>query len=267
MENYTYLQVKSWDTDVTVTDTEYIYRMKRPQGFAFSKDFQDYYTMALIIAGRAQYRFGKESITVQAGDILFVGKNTAYTARVVSKEPWEHIVIAFRADSSGNFADLPVERVNRIQHNSRYRELFSQVFDVWSQCAFGYKIQTKALITQILFTLFSENVSRHFGASDALRSLKEAVDYMEQNYTQKITVEELARLGGYSASHFARQFTRVYGVSPIQYLNSVRILHAKNLLRTEQYTMTEVAQKCGFSNVYYFSRCFKQLTGTPPTKW
>ena len=72
MENNAYLQAKSWDTDVTVTDTEYIYRMKRSQGFAFSKDFQDYYTMALIIAGRAQYRFGKESITVQAGDIILM---------------------------------------------------------------------------------------------------------------------------------------------------------------------------------------------------
>jgi len=80
-------------------------------------------------------------------------------------------------------------------------------------------------------------------------------------------VEELAARSGYSASHFARQFTRVYGVSPIQYLNSIRILHAKNLLRTDQYTIAEIAQKCGFSNVYYFSRCFKQLTGIPPTKW
>ena len=241
--------------------------MKRPQGFVFSKDFQNYYTMALIVAGRAQYHFGKENITVQPGDILFVEKNTAYTARVVSEEPWEHIVIAFRAESPVDFADLPVERVNRVQHSNRYKELFGQAFGVWSQCAFGYKIQTKALITQILFTLFSENISQHFGASDAMRSLKEAVDYMEQNYSRKITVEELARLSGYSASHFTRMFRQMYNLSPVQYLNQLRIQHAKNLLRAEQYSLSQIAQRCGFSNVYYFSRCFKQITGATPRKW
>lgn len=267
MENYAYLQPKSWDTDVTVTDTEYIYWRNRPQGFSFSKDSQDYYTMALIIAGRAQYRFGKEKITVQAGDILFIGKNTAYSARVISKEPWEHIVIAFRADSPGDLADLPVERVNRVRHNSYYRELFSEAFDAWAQCAFGYKIQTKALITQILFTLFSENIFQHFASSDVLRSMKAAIDYMERNYAQKITVEELARLSGYSASHFTRMFRQMYDLSPIQYLNRLRIQHAKNLLRAEQYTLSEIAQRCGFSSVYYFSRCFKQITGATPKKW
>lgn len=267
MENYAYLQQKSWDTDVTVTDTEYIYRMKRPQGFAFSKDCQDYYIMALIIAGRAQYCFGEEKTVVQAGDILFIGKNTGYTARVVSKEPWEHIVIAFRADGAGDFAEFPVERVNRVHHSNRYRELFDQAFGVWSQCAFGYKIQTKALITQILFALLSENVSRHFGTSDALRSLKVAIDYMEQNYARRITVEELARLSGYSASHFTRMFRQVYDLSPIQFLNRLRIQHAKNLLRAEQYTLSEIANRCGFSSVYYFSRCFKQITGATPKKW
>ena len=44
-------------------------------------------------------------------------------------------------------------------------------------------------------------------------------------------------------------------------------MHAKNLLRTGQYTIAQIALECGFSNVYYFSRCFKQITGTTPAKW
>lgn len=267
MENYAYLQSKSWDADVTVTETEYIYHMKRQQGFAFSKECQNYCTMALIIAGRAQYRFDNEKILVQTGDILFVPHNTGYTARVISKEPWEHIVIAFRTNDSTDLNGFPVERVNQVLHSNRFQELFRQAFGVWSQCAFGYKIQTKALITQILFTLFTENISRHFGTNDSLRSLKAAVDYMEQNYAGKITVENLAARSGYSASHFTRMFRQVYGLSPIQFLNHLRIEHAKNLLRAEQHTLNEIAHRCGFSSVYYFSRCFKQITGTTPKKW
>lgn len=253
------------DGDLTVTNTEYIFCIKRPPGFVFSKGDQDYCTMALILGGSAMYESEGSAFAVQAGDVLFFPPHIHYTARVISEEPWEHIVIGFHtAEDPGSF---PLDSVLKPAHGNRFEDLFRQAYRVWSRCAFGYKIQTKGIISQILFELLRESATRHFGSDTALSALKAASDYMEQNYREKITVEELAARSGYSASHFARQFTRAYGVSPIQYLNSIRILHAKNLLRTAQYTMSEIAQKCGFSNVYYFSRCFKQLTGTPPTKW
>ena len=262
-----YLQIHHTDDDITVTETEYIFRMKRPHGFAFSKGDQSYYTIALIIAGSARYTLGKQTFTVQPGDILFFPKDTGYSARVISKEPWEHIVIAFKTADEAEIRKFPVETVNKVVHGSRFEELFRQAYGVWSQCAFGYKIQTKAIITNILYELLAENYTRLFGGNTALRSLKAAADFIEQNYTRKITVAELAGLSGYSPSHFARVFSQVYGTSPIQYLNQVRIMHAKNLLRTNEYTLSQIAQKCGFANVYYFSRCFKQIAGTTPKNW
>ena len=253
------------DGDITVVDTEYIFCIKRPQNFVFSKDDQNYCTMALILGGSAQYELEGTTFTVQAGDVLFFPPRIPYAVRVISKEPWEHIVIAFR--TAEDIRTFPLDRVLKPVHSNRFEDLFHQAYQVWGRCAFGYKIQTKGIISQILFELLRENATRHFGSDTGLRALKAATDYIEQHYREKLTVEELAARSGYSASHFARQFTRVYGLSPIQYLNSIRILHAKNLLRTGQYTIAEIAQECGFSNVYYFSRCFKQLTGTPPTKW
>ena len=253
------------DGDITVVDTEYSFCIKRSQNFVFSKGDQDYCTIALVLGGSAQYELEGTTFTVQAGDVLFFPPHIHYTIRVTSKEPWEHIVIAFH--TAEDIERFPLDRVLRPVHSNRLEELFHQAYEVWSACAYGYKLRTKAIISQILFELLRENVTRHFGSDTGLRALKAATDYMEQHYREKLTVEELAASSGYSASHFARRFTQVYGVSPIQYLNSIRILHAKNLLRTDQYTIAEIAQQCGFSNVYYFSRCFKQLTGTPPTKW
>lgn len=263
MENY--IQNHQTDMDITITETEYVYYTKRPRGFAFEKADQDYYTVAMILSGSARYRLGDKTFTVQKGDILFFRMGTPYSAQVISEELWEHIVVAFR--THGKIGSLPVEGMARVSHSRRFEELFRQAYEAWSGCAFGYKIQTKAAIHQILFALMQENVSRIFGGNTALRALKATADYMEQNYREKITVEELAARSGYSASHFARVFSQVYGTSPIQFLNRIRIMHAKNLLRTDQYTIAEIAQNCGFSNVYYFSRCFKQLTGTTPAKW
>lgn len=263
MENY--MQIHHTDTDITITETEFVFHMKRPQGFTFHKGDQDYYTVAMILDGSAQYQMNKKTFTVQKGDVLFFHKGTHYTAKVISKKPWEHIVVAFRTD--GDIGSFPTEGVTKVSHGNRLEELFRQAYTVWSECGFGYKLQTKAIIHQILFSLMQENVSHLVGSNTALRALKAASDYVEQNYREKITVEELAGLSGYSPSHFARVFSKVYDTSPIQYVNQIRIMHAKNLLRTGQYTIAEIAQECGFSNVYYFSRCFKQITGTTPAKW
>jgi len=253
------------DGDITVMETEYISYIKHSRNFTYSQKNPRYCRVILALAGSAQYAVPGSQFAVQPGEVLFFPPNISSTIRVVSEEPWQGIVIGFHIAEDPE--KIPLDRVLKPVHSNRLEDLFRQANEVWSACAYGYKLHTKAIISQILFELLRENATRHFGSDTALRALKTASDYMERHYQEKITVEELATRSGYSASHFARQFTRVYGVSPIQYLNSVRILHAKNLLRTEQYTMTEVAQKCGFSNVYYFSRCFKQLTGTPPTKW
>ncbi len=263
MENF--MQIHHTDTDITVTETEYVFHMNRPRDFTFSKSGQDYHIVAMILGGSAQYRVDGKTFTVQKGDVVFLRKDTQYNAKVISEEPWEHIVVAFR--THGDDSALPPDGAMKVSRGSRFEELFRQVYSVWSECAFGYKIQTKGIIHHILFSLMQERVSSLFGSNTALQALKEVTDYVEQNYWQKITVEELAERSGYSPSHFARVFTKVYETSPIQYVNQIRIMHAKNLLRTGQYTLTQIAQECGFSNVYYFSRCFKQITGTTPAKW
>lgn len=262
MENY--MQIHHADTDITITQTEYIFHMKRPQGFTFSKGAQDYHTMAIILGGSAQYRMHKEVFTVQKGDVVFFRQGTQYSAKVISNEPWEHIVVGFHADRA---PDALPNGVCQLSHRSRFEELFRQAYSVWSSCGFGYKIQTKAILHHILFSLIQENISHLFGSNNTLQALKTATDYVEQNYRERITVEDLAARSGYSPSHFTRVFSQVYNASPIQYVNQIRIMHAKNLLRTGQYTMSQIAQECGFSNVYYFSRCFKQITGTTPAKW
>ena len=260
-----YMQIHQPNADITITETEYVYHMNRPQGFTFSKADQDYHIVALILGGNARYRMNKKSFTVQKGDVLFFRKGTHYTAKVTSSEPWEHIAVAFRTNEV--LDSFPAEGATRVTHSKRFEELFRQIYQIWSQCGFGYKIQTKGILHQILFSLLQENVSHLMGSNTALQALKEAADYVERCYREKITVEELAKLSGYSPSHFTRIFTKVYDTSPIQYVNQIRIMHAKNLLRTGQYTIAQIAQECGFSNVYYFSRCFKQITGTTPAKW
>ena len=90
---------------------------------------------------------------------------------------------------------------------------------------------------------------------------------MQTNFAEKITVEQLADLSGFSERHFARLFQQVYGLAPMQYLNELRLKHAKMLLESNHYKVTEVASLCGFPDSNYFSAYFKEKCGCPPSKW
>jgi AraC family transcriptional regulator len=80
-------------------------------------------------------------------------------------------------------------------------------------------------------------------------------------------LEELARVAGISRFHFAREFKRMTGVPPHQYLVKLRIQRAKSLLEGTTMPLSEVGLQSGFSHQSHFSRLFRRFTGTTPQSY
>ena len=87
---------------------------------------------------------------------------------------------------------------------------------------------------------------------------------MTENLTKKILLDELSNRFDISSSYMDALFREATGKSPMQYLNHIRINKAKELLK-ENFTVSHVAQLTGFSDIYYFSRYFKKMTGVAPS--
>ncbi|MBQ9131441.1 MAG: helix-turn-helix transcriptional regulator [Clostridia bacterium] len=94
-----------------------------------------------------------------------------------------------------------------------------------------------------------------------------AKDYVEANFESSRCLSEAVALSGLSPRRFNDLFKGLFGTTPNRYLVLRRIEHAKSLLETQGLTVTEVAELCGFSDVYYFSKVFKQICGIPPSEW
>ena len=95
----------------------------------------------------------------------------------------------------------------------------------------------------------------------------EAINTIEKNLCRELSISGLASSAKLSVSRFRALFTRVTGVSPIQYRNRTRMEYARDLLLSGEFNVSEAANTIGYDNVFYFSRLFKKIIGTTPASF
>lgn len=103
--------------------------------------------------------------------------------------------------------------------------------------------------------------------SPSLAHMKVILKHVETHYQEKLTIQEMARLCGFSGSHFMKFFRQQMGVSFVDYLNDYRLTMAARMLSASSDTVTTVAGACGFENLSYFNRLFKRKFKTTPTRY
>ena len=99
------------------------------------------------------------------------------------------------------------------------------------------------------------------------RNIKKAIEFINANYNKPITAAEAAKLVGLSYNYFSNCFSRVTGMTFTQYVNKVRINHAKYQLLISDKNISLVAEYIGFENASYFSQEFRRQTGMTPTAY
>ena len=118
----------------------------------------------------------------------------------------------------------------------------------------------------ILLELF-RNIEPKYVTSAQQRKIQRAVDYLVQNYTCSLTINELAAQTGFSAPYFRRLFSDVYGTTPLDYQQTLRISKAKEMLKSKAGSISEIAAALGYSSIYDFSRAFKRKAGISPREY
>ena len=91
--------------------------------------------------------------------------------------------------------------------------------------------------------------------------------YIEEHFTQELTVTGLAERFFISPCHLTHSFKEQVGYSPKQYLRLLRLAYAKELMETTDLPVAEAAVRAGFADVNHFIRSFRETYGVPPGKW
>ncbi len=96
---------------------------------------------------------------------------------------------------------------------------------------------------------------------------KKIMDYIEENLGEPISLSELAEFSGMSKNGIIAMFSRLYGITPLKYINNARLYRAKQLLKNTEKSITELALECGFGDSNYFARVFKAYSGKTPREY
>lgn len=94
-----------------------------------------------------------------------------------------------------------------------------------------------------------------------------AIEYIAANYHKQISIDDIAHTYGLNTKYIGRLFKEQTGESFSAYLNRVRVHHAKQLLSGTRAQIIEIALECGYNNVTYFNRVFKQMQGITPSEY
>jgi len=204
--------------------------------------------------GHALHHFSHGDFMLSPGSVYYFNQKDDYEVNIL--EPGEAFSVHFTtffpidtdsfsipSEDSGGFIML-LEKLEAVQCSASH-DTFSAM--------------------SVFFRLCAEiNRQRHHQDTASHPKIRHAKEYLRTHFREPHAVKNAAEICGISERWFRELFSAAYAMTPNQYLALQRIEYAKELLHSGSYSLEETAVLCGFRDVYYFSKCFKNRTGFSP---
>ena len=226
-----------------------------PQTMRFGSKRRANYIIGIQLTGVADHFFSDRSFTLEPNCLYFFHQEEGYDVEILERG------IAF----SVHFTTfVPIEQSSfciKIKDQSNVVRLLDRI-------DYQYRLHptTNAKILSGLYALFSlydEIYSKKYHPSD-LR-LTQAKEYLNLHFKEKNCIAKAAQQYGVTQRRFNDIFRDNYHITPNQYLLNNKITTAKRLLQVEELSVSDVAELCGFSTLYYFSKTFTDRVGQTPS--
>lgn len=227
--------------------------------------------LILCLRGRGYVRIAGAVHDVASGQFVWINCHHPHEHGAVKGDPWEVYWVRIEGPRLARLCDLlavtesPVfSDFDHIAASPLYREIFRLMPGDAPEAPALIHAAVGQLIALAFCARLREPASDTPNVPPVLRA---PVERMKLFYFERHRVEDLAKLAGMSASHFSRVFKAAFGTSPIDWLRRERINQAKRRLVETSDAVKEIAEQVGYSDRFFFSKDFKQLTGVTPREF
>lgn len=210
------------------------------------------------------------SVHAVAGDCFFLDCSSAYTHISSEDDPWELLWIHFYGPQSSAYYSR-----FRSAHGWHFRsahlsELTASILTIihcHEEQTDDSDLLTAQQIVNILTVICTESAEPGGDPSLLSDKLKSIQQYLDEHYTQDISLDCLAEQFYISKYYLSREFKREFGTTIIRYVLSKKITNAKELLRYSNASIEEIAQLCGIGDASYFNKVFKKIEGCTASEY
>ena len=246
--------------------------------------------LVIVLSGTAMHTVDDQTYPIKAGDVFVVKRgsihnyqkpkgfavaNVMFDAKKLDMEHWDI------RELPGYHVLFSLEPAFRDRHQFRSRltvegAKFARISEWAEELAAvaagkepGYRVEAQGLFMLLVIMLskcYSDTPETDTDTTDLLR-LGDAIAYIESNYPEKISNDQLAKLAHMTVRTFQRTFHQSMHMTPSEYIVQVRTRNAAHLLKESDFSLTEIALECGFSDSSYFGRVFHRAMGVTPSEY
>jgi len=264
MFDFTCLQNGSVVTEYISSDRHCL--TKQDSGICF-KDTYD--VLIYIMEGSCYVGNAKTKLTVQTGDILYIPCDNDSLVEFSGREKCELCAVYFVcyerkrdiAVKKALFDDIIIQRGSKKGSQGVFPLLFSRICEK-KEPLYAEKLRK----TSLFFLLIDELAfwSEHSTDGDHYEEISFGIAYIENNFLDEFSIEEVARKCGVCVSNFYKLFKKRTGLTPVEYKNMLKVKRAMELLKSHDYSIEEISSMLNFCNQSFFIRTFKKFTGHTP---
>lgn len=230
----------------------------------------DSYLFIIILSGSGTITYNQTSYHMEPSDCMLIDCHNQYSHISDANNPWSLLWLHFNGPNAAQYYDYITSKSDNHFHSSNpamFVESINRIIALHEKRSENTDIITSQIITSILTTCVT-NVTDEKGYRNSVdKKLEEVFEYINNNYTKNITLEDLSSRFYISKYYLSREFKKEYGLTIIQYILSRRITHAKSLLRFSNLPIEEIGSSAGIDDASYFNKVFKKLEGITPSAY
>ena len=218
--------------------------------------------LVLFTEGEIEYIFPSSSIVATRGSVMLFPPDVAYSG-IAKTQRVAYFVLDFNTAFENELVRFGAPCIVTPKDFDKLCVDFSSIVSIWEQQRMDAGIKAKAFLYATLSEIV-ENTKVNFPR----REMNDILTYILDHYTdQDISVSDLCDRFYISESQLRRNVLKATGLTPNEYITSIRLSRAKRELICTQKSIAQIAYECGFTSAYYFSRCFRQHEKISPKEY